>query len=154
MNFETALVNCLNKSYYDNKTTALAYRYQKSTRFTAQPCDVLIDSPERNPNYCAIECKSLTLSGQRTKLYFSSHFSDSGKKHQIERMKDFLNKTGRRGHLAVELKNKPHRKAYILDFAPVYDLWADLLPGVTLDMIKEGHPLVWHGNWSKGYYTY
>lgn len=153
MNFEAELVKASNRYFTENKITALAFRFEKSTRFSFQPCDVLIDSPPRTDHYDAVECKSLTLNGRKP-LYFSSHFSDSGKKHQIDRMKDFLDQTGRRGLLAVELNNKPNREAYIIDFKILYSLWTSHAPSVPLDTIRSGKPLTWNGTWAKGSYTF
>jgi hypothetical protein len=115
----------------------------------------LVDSPPdkeyHKDCYLAIEAKSMTVSGQRP-LYFSSHFSDHGRKHQIERMAEFLEKTGRRGQFAVELKEKPKREAFILPFSQIYDIWSDLNAGVPLNIIRSGKPLIWEGTFSKGQY--
>jgi len=93
----------------------------------------------------------MTVSGQRP-LYFSSHFSDHGRKPQIQRMADFLEKTGRRGYFAIQLVEKPKREAFFLPFSQVYDIWSDLNAGIPLNIIRSGKPLIWEGTFSKGQY--
>lgn len=151
VNFETEVAKAYNKYFKEHNITALAYRFEKSTRFTIQPCDVLIDSPSRESFYYAIECKSMTSNGKKP-LYFSSNFSDKGAKPQMERIYEFCELTGRIGHLAVELKEKPERQAYVLPLQLVFSFWSNNRPAIPLDVIRTGKPLLWNGTWGKGHY--
>ena len=75
---------------------------------------MLVDSSHED-YYLGIECKS--ISAKTGALYFTQHFGTD----QIERIDDFLRKSGRKGILAVELrygKGKPIR-AHIIK-------WTDL----------------------------
>jgi len=52
-----------------------------------------------------IECKSISMDKGAGALYFSQHFTtDKQGIHQIERISEFLLKSGRRGYLAVKLR--------------------------------------------------
>lgn len=153
MNFETEVAKVYNLYFKENNIDALAYRFEKSNRFTTQPCDVLVDSRDQK-FYLAIECKSMKVDGQRP-LYFSSNFSNKGLKHQIDRMEDFCTITGRHGVLAVELYNKPRsRDAFLVPFHEVFVLWKYGKSGLPLKTIRHGTHLGWCGTYSKGYYSF
>lgn len=113
--FEHMLVNSFNAYIEENGIRAISYRI-KQHRFTPQFLDVLVDS--LNPDlYLGIECKSISVDKGANALYFSQHFTvDKNGIHQIERISDYLNKSGRRGFLAVELRMGPGhgREAYIV----------------------------------------
>jgi len=113
--FEHMLVNSFNAYIEENGIRAISYRL-KQHRFTPQFLDVLVDS--LNPDlYLGIECKSISVDKGANALYFSQHFTvDKNGIHQIERISDYLNKSGRRGFLAVELRMGPGhgREAYIV----------------------------------------
>lgn len=113
--FERMLVNSFNAYIEDNGIRAISYRL-KQHRFTPQFLDVLVDS--LNPDlYLGIECKSISVEKGANALYFSQHFTvDKNGIHQIERISDYLNKSGRRGFLAVELRLGPGhgREAYMV----------------------------------------
>ncbi|NYT01950.1 MAG: hypothetical protein GKC10_04245 [Methanosarcinales archaeon] len=102
--FEWALVAALNRFFEEGDIQAIAYRL-KQHRFTAQSMDILVDSPQPR-YYLAIECKSLDARKTRS-LYFSQHFNSAGGGHQIERESQFLQRSGRTGILAVELRRGP-----------------------------------------------
>lgn len=113
--FERMLVNSFNAYIEENGIRAISYRL-KQHRFTPQFLDVLVDS--LNPDlYLGIECKSISVEKGANALYFSQHFTvDKNGIHQIERISDYLNKSGRRGFLAVELRLGPGhgREAYMV----------------------------------------
>jgi len=111
--FEREIVRSFNKFFEQNQIDGIAYRI-KQHRFSSQILDVLIDSSHED-YYLGIECKS--VSAKTGALYFTQHFGID----QIERIDDFLRRSGRKGLLAVELKHgkgKP-RRAYIIK-------WTDL----------------------------
>jgi hypothetical protein len=101
--FEHMLVNSFNTYIEENGIRAISYRL-KQHRFTPQFLDVLVDS--LNPDlYLGIECKSISVDKGASALYFSQHFTvDKKGVHQIKRITDYLDKSGRRGFLAVELR--------------------------------------------------
>ncbi len=118
--FERVLVRSFNNFIEENGIRAISYRL-KQHRFTPQFLDVLVDS--LNPDfYLGIECKSISVDKGANALYFSQHFTvDKKGVHQIERISDYLNKSGRRGYLAVELRfgTGKGREAYMIP-------WEDL----------------------------
>jgi hypothetical protein len=118
--FEHMLVNSFNEYIEKKGIRAISYRL-KQHRFTPQFLDVLVDS--LNPDlYLGIECKSISVDKGANALYFSQHFTvDKKGIHQIVRISDYLNKSGRRGFLAVELRlGTGHgREAYMIP-------WEDL----------------------------
>lgn len=116
--FETVLVNSFNEYFKKNGIAALAYRIRHA-RFQQQFCDILIDSADQK-FYSAIESK--TLPKGENKVYFSHHFSIS-KKHQAERMEDFLNFSGRKGFLIIEKRagKGKSNKAVVLPWKYVFE---------------------------------
>jgi len=100
---ERSLVNAYNRFFEnnDNNFDGIAYR-QKQSRYTSQLCDLTIDS-EYPCLYQAIECKSVK-EDSTNKLYFSTHFSESEEGHQVDRISNFIERSGRSGYLALELK--------------------------------------------------
>lgn len=95
------------------------------SRWTKQEIDLTVDSP--HPEwYMAIECKGRTVKKTPVTLQFSSLFH----KEQIETMRNYIWKSGRRGFLAVELGftvnrrtgemvNPNRRGIYIIDWKDV-----------------------------------
>jgi hypothetical protein len=108
------LVNSFNAYIEEKGIRAISYRL-KQHRFTPQFLDVLVDS--LNPDlYLGIECKSISVDKGANALYFSQHFTvDKKGIHQIERISEYLNKSGRLGFLAVELRlgTRKRREAYM-----------------------------------------
>lgn len=102
--FERTLVQSFNRHFEKNNIRAIAHRI-KQHRFTPQYLDVLVDS--LNPDfYLGIECKSISVDKGTSALYFSQHFTtDKNGIHQVERISDYINKSGRNGFLAVELRH-------------------------------------------------
>ena len=142
--FERDLINTLNENS-DNRYKATRF---KQHRFSSQLCDVIVlsDQPQY---YKAIECKSLKADqdnlkdekkGSAGKLYFTQHFStnDDGK-HQLDRMKQFIDKSHMKGVIAVSIKRGPGKRRlyYALDFQEVYEKYKADQSGITFDYMKE-----------------
>jgi Holliday junction resolvase len=138
--FERALVNSFNQFFAEEGIEGIAHR-KKQHRFSSQLCDVLVDSPH-DTFYLAIENKSVKTSSSN-KLYFSQHFSKSENGHQVERIKDFIERSGRQGYLAVELKRGrgKSRKAYMVPWSEVWRKYSEDESGIHLDELME-HPEV------------
>ncbi|MBC7109559.1 MAG: hypothetical protein H5T46_00870 [Archaeoglobi archaeon] len=114
--FERELVRALNELLGER---GVAYRL-KQHKFATQITDILVDSPFRE-FYCAIECKSISQEKGANALYFSQHFTISREGHQIERISEFLRRSGRIGLLAVEIRkgSGKSRKAHIIPWGEV-----------------------------------
>jgi hypothetical protein len=134
LRFERNIVTCFNTEFENTHIHAIAYRFERASRFTVQPADILIDSAN-SAFYCAIECKSFEPKG--AKLYFSSAFSDATGVPQLERMHTFLTLSGRAGIIAIEIKVQNRLNAYLLDFDIVYGLFLKGVKGVSLATVKE-----------------
>ena len=136
--FERMLVNSLNAYIEENGIKAISYRL-KQHRFTPQFLDVLVDS--LNPDlYLGIECKSISVDKGANALYFSQHFTvDKNGIHQIERISDYLNRSGRRGFLAVELRLGPGhgREAYIIPWIELEKEYLNQNLKLTLQEIRS-----------------
>lgn len=134
--FERELVKAFNRFFEDTGTQGIAYR-RKQHRFSSQFVDVLVDSI-RPEFYLAIENKSVSTSSTN-KLYFSQHFSESSDGHQVDRITDFLQRSGRRGYLAVEMKRgrgKP-RKAFLVPWKDLQKLYEAEETGLHLDELQD-----------------
>jgi len=136
--FERILVNSLNAYIEENGLKAISYRL-KQHRFTPQFLDVLVDY--LNPDlYMGIECKSISVGKGANALYFSQHFTvDKNGIHQIERISDYLNRSGRRGFLAVELRLGPGhgREAYIIPWKELEKEYLNQNLKLTLKEIRS-----------------
>jgi hypothetical protein len=136
--FEHMLVNSFNAYIEENGIRAISYRL-KQHRFTPQFLDVLVDS--LNPDlYLGIECKSISVDKGANALYFSQHFTvDKNGIHQIERISNYLNKSGRRGFLAVELRlGTGHgREAYMIPWNELKKKYFDKDLKLTLQEIRS-----------------
>jgi len=136
--FEHMLVNSFNTYIEENGIRAISYRL-KQHRFTPQFLDVLVDS--LNPDlYLGIECKSISVDKGANALYFSQHFTvDKNGLHQIERISNYLNKSGRRGFLAVELRLGPGhgREAYMIPWNELAKKYFDKDLKLTLQEIRN-----------------
>ena len=136
--FERMLVNSLNAYIEENGIKAISYRL-KQHRFTPQFLDVLVDS--LNPDlYLGIECKSISVDKGANALYFSQHFTvDKNGIHQIERISDYLNRSGRRGFLAIELRLGPGhgREAYIIPWKELEKEYLNQNLKLTLQEIRS-----------------
>lgn len=134
--FERALVNSFNKFFEDEEINGIAHR-KKQHRFSSQLCDVLVDS-KHETFYIAIENKSVKTDSTN-KLYFSQHFSNSKEGHQVKRISDFIERSGRNGFLAVEFKRGrgKARKAYMVPWTRVKQAYQNDETGLHLDEIKD-----------------
>lgn len=134
--FERSLVNAFNSFFEDEDIDGIAHR-KKQHRFSSQLCDVLVDS-EHDMFYLAIENKSVKTDATN-KLYFSQHFSESKDGHQVARISDFLDRSGRKGFLAVELKRGrgKARKAFMVPWAVVRQRYEAGEAGIHLDELKD-----------------
>ncbi len=134
--FERSLVKSFNRFFESRKIRGIAYR-RKQHRFSSQFVDILVDS--FNPDfYLAIENKSLKTSSA-DKLYFSQHFSKTDEGHQVERIDDFVHRSGRKGFLAVELRRgtgRP-RKAYMIPWNEVMERFENGGKGFSVEEIKD-----------------
>jgi Holliday junction resolvase len=133
--FERALVNSFNEFFEEESIEGIAHR-KKQHRFSSQLCDVLVDSPHE-AFYLAIENKSVKTDSTN-KLYFSQHFSQSNGGHQVERISDFIDRSGRKGFLAVEFKRGrgKARKAYMVPWKELRKVYRRDEAGMHLDDIR------------------
>jgi len=101
--FEITLVKSFNTSFTESGTLAISYRLKQS-RFASQWLDILVDSASPDL-YLGIECKSISVDKGASALYFKQYFTvEKQGRHQIDRISEFLLKSGRKGFLAVELR--------------------------------------------------
>lgn len=142
--FEWDLVKAFNAFFKVQKITGKAYRL-KQTMWISQILDIQCDSPDPR-YYLGVECKSMNAQKYH-KIYFSTYFSKSGGSHQLDRIKKFLEETGRKGYLAVELRlgAGKRREAYLLDFNKVYDIYKSEVNGIGIEDIRKGIPLLRNG---------
>ncbi|WP_406659961.1 hypothetical protein V7O66_08910 [Methanolobus sp. ZRKC3] len=137
--FERVLVQSFNEYFGETGIKGIAHRL-KQHRFTPQFLDVLVDSLDPD-YYMGIECKSISVDKGAKALYFTQHFTvDKKGSHQIERISDFLLRSGRTGFLAVELKmGVGHsREAYIVPWTTLYEKYNDADTNkITIDHIRE-----------------
>lgn len=135
--FERTLVHSFNSYIKENCIKAIAYRLKQS-RFTPQFLDVLVDSLDPDL-YLGIECKSISVDKGANALYFTQHFTvDKKGVHQIDRISDYLNKSGRRGYLAVELRfgTGHEREAHIIPWEELEDRFHSRELKYTVEEIK------------------
>lgn len=115
------MVKSFNDYFTETGIRGISHRL-KQHRFTPQFMDILVDSLDPD-YYLGIECKSISVEKGAKALYFTQHFTeDKNGIHQIDRISSFLELSGRRGFLAVELRFGVGRdkKAYAIP-------WPDLL---------------------------
>lgn len=138
--FERELVKAFNRFFEDNGVDGIAYR-RKQHRFSSQFCDILVDS-EDPAYYLAIENKSIKTSASN-KLYFSQHFSESDKGHQVDRITDFVERSGRRGYLAVELKRGRgrQRRAFMIPWRALRRRYEEDAVGIPIDDLERFHEI-------------
>ena len=138
--FEWELVAAINRFFEASGMRGLAYRLKQS-RYTPQVVDLLVDSPDP-AYYLAIECKSIDARKAKT-LYFTQHFSAAGGVHQMERIDQFIDRTGRRGFLAVELRRGAGRAktAHLLPWYAAMEAFRSESPGIPVERIEAIAPL-------------
>jgi len=133
---ERNLVNAFNQYFATHDVSGIAHR-KKQHRFSSQLCDVLVDS-SIDQFYLAIEAKSVKTSSTN-KLYFSQHFSENSEGHQVDRISDFIDRSGRTGYLAVELKRgtgRP-RQAFLVPWRIVRRRYRENETGIPLDLVRQ-----------------
>lgn len=146
--FERELVNEINDLAEDSKVDFYAHR-KKQHRFTSQECDVLVDSAN-NYYYLGIEAKTKKIDYEKAnkdnnsvegKLYFSQHFStNKDDVHQVESMQDFIEKSGRKGILAIAYRRGRGKSVlkYALPWAKVWEKFQDDdASGITKEFVEE-----------------
>ncbi|MDY6788710.1 MAG: hypothetical protein SVV03_01975 [Candidatus Nanohaloarchaea archaeon] len=133
--FERGLVKAFNRYFEESHTDGIAYR-RKQHRFSSQFLDVLVDSEDPR-FYMGLEGKSLKTKSANT-LYFSQHFSEANDTHQVRRISDFLERSGRRGFLAVELRRGPGRpkRAFLIPWEVVDRKFETGAVGLPVEDIK------------------
>ncbi|UEC42237.1 MAG: hypothetical protein METHAR1v1_460009 [Methanothrix sp.] len=138
--FEWELVAAINRFFESEGIRGVAYRLKQS-RYTSQVVDLLVDSP-RPGYYLAIECKSLDARKAKT-LYYSQHFSLASGVHQIDRLDRFIEVSGRRGALAVELRQGPGKPkaAHLIPWKTVVEGFRSESPGIPVEAIEAIPPL-------------
>ncbi|MCL7413945.1 MAG: hypothetical protein M8353_10090 [ANME-2 cluster archaeon] len=136
--FERHLVKSFNIYFEENGIKGIAFRL-KQHRFTHQFLDVIVDS--LHPDYyLGIECKSIATDKGAKTLYFTQHFTtDKEGAHQVDRMSDYLRLSGRKGFLAVELRQGAGtgRAAFAIPWKVVTDRFESGEPGLKVDEIRE-----------------
>ena len=133
--FEWEMVAAINRFFEIEEIRGVAYRLKQS-RYTPQVVDLLVDSPHHR-YYMAVECKSIDARKAKT-LYFTQHFSAAAGVHQIERIDQFINSSGRRGVLAVELRRGPGKPktAHLVPWRAVIEGFWSERPGITVEEIE------------------
>lgn len=133
--FEWELVAALNRFFEVCEIRGIAYRLKQS-RYTPQVVDLLVDSPH-SEYYMAIECKSIDARKAKI-LYFTQHFSIASGVHQIDRADQFIESSGRRGVLAVELRRGPGKTktAHLIPWRTVIEGFRSKRPGLSVEMIE------------------
>lgn len=131
--FESQVVKTLNTFFSKAFINAFAYRFPKANRYSTQYCDVLVDSRDVR-FFLAIECKST----EADVLYFSTFHVRKDGTHQLDTLRNFVERTERTGFIAIELKHK----AYLVPLGYVYRKWRDGKKGLDIINIKtNGCPL-------------
>jgi hypothetical protein len=136
--FERQLVKSFNTYFKENGIKGIAFRL-KQHRFTHQYLDVIVDS--LHPDYyLGIECKSISTDKGAKALYFTQHFTtDKQGSHQVDRMSEYLRLSGRKGFLAVELRQGAGkgRVAFAIPWKVVADRFESGANGFKVEEIRE-----------------
>jgi hypothetical protein len=126
--FERDLTKAYNVFFRERGIKGYAYRL-KQYKYTGQLIDIVVDSPFEE-FYQAVECKSMLIPKGKTRINFKAYFSDG----QIENEQRFIDLTGRRGILAIEMRHdqdkddpkspkRGWREAYLVPFEYVWDIY-------------------------------
>ncbi len=135
---ERELVKSFNAFFEENKIRGISYRI-KQHRFSSQFLDILVDSLDPD-YYLGIECKSISTEKGAASLYFTQHFSrDKNGEHQIDRISRFLEKSGRKGLLIIELREGKGRarEAYAIKWQAIEKRYREKKPGFKVEEIKH-----------------
>lgn len=136
--FERQLVKSFNSYFKEKGIKGIAFRL-KQHRFTHQYIDVIVDS--LHPDYyLGIECKSISTDKGTKVLYFTQHFTtDKQGVHQVDRMSEYLRLSGRKGFLAVELRQGAGRRrtAFAIPWRVVAERFEANKSGFKVDEIRK-----------------
>lgn len=143
---ENELVRAFNDFFNRNDLNGIAYRRKQHT-FSSQFLDIIVNSSDLG--HIAIEHKSYKTSASN-KLYFSQHFSTDANEdalqpgHQIDRIKEFQDRSGINTFLAVEIRRGRGvaKEIYIMEWDEVYEYYEDWKendgrPGFSREWFKE-----------------
>lgn len=149
--FEQVLVMSFNSFFEKSGIKGISHRI-KQHRFSYQFVDVLVDS--LHPDYyLGIECKSISVEKGVNALYFTQHFTtDKNGDHQIDRVANFLKKSGRKGFLLVELRRGSGNKknAYAISWNQLEILFnSEDRKGITVSELQAFPKLERIGNYYK-----
>ena len=156
--FERQLVRSFNTYFKENRIKGIAFRL-KQHRFSHQYLDVIVDS--LHPDYyLGIECKSISTDKGAQVLYFTQHFTtDKQGSHQVDRMSEYLRLSGRKGFLAVELRQGvgKARAAFAIPWKVVADRFEAGKSGFKVAEIRKfpaierngSHYVIDTGNWDE-----
>lgn len=143
--FERDMVKAYNVFFRERKIKGFAYRL-KQYKYTSQLIDILVDSPFQE-YYQAVECKSVKMTRGRCNINFGSYFSEGQLEHEYR----FIDLTGRRGVLAIELRHQPDsyiekrgirgglrgwKEAYLVPFEYVWDVYLSGAKSLSVDEIR------------------
>jgi hypothetical protein len=144
--FERDMVKAYNVFFRERKIKGYAYRL-KQYKYTRQLIDILVDSPFQE-YYQAVECKSIKITKGKNNINFHSYFSEG----QLENEYRFIDLTGRRGILAVELRHTPDsyigkrgvrggcskvwREAYLVPFEYVWEVYLSGARSLSVDEVR------------------
>lgn len=144
--FERDMVNGINEAMKNEPL--FAFRF-KQHRFSGQKLDVAVDS-NRRKYFSGIECKSKQIEVKKAekdnnqteaKLYFSQAFNKNEEGvSQVTRITDFLQKTGRRGYLAIAYRRGRGKKVhyYSLPWKHVEKLFEkENCNGITREYVRK-----------------
>lgn len=126
--FERDLTKAYNVFFRERGIKGYAYRL-KQYKYTGQLIDIVVDSPFEE-FYQGVECKSMKIVKGKTRINFKEYFSDG----QVENEHRFIELTGRRGILAIEMRHdndkedpkspkRGWREAYLVPFEYVWDTY-------------------------------
>jgi len=139
---EHELVRAL-EDYFLENDNGIAWRDTQHIG-SDQKLDIFVDLPETRFTGLGIEHKAVKLDSTN-KLYFSTHFSekemeDGETVHQVETISEFLDRSGRVGWLAIQVRRgrgKP-TDTYMLTWEFVKELYNDEdEAGIDLRLLDE-----------------
>jgi hypothetical protein len=132
--FEAMLVKMWNEYYEKEHIAAMAYKLPM-VRFQHQGFDIYTDS-RHYEYYTAVECKSIDAEKEQ-KLYFSQYFHHVKGVHQLEYENNIIQRSGRVGFLAVELRRRRgvRKTAFLVPWRVVIDHYESGDVGLEADEI-------------------
>jgi len=139
-NQERELVRAFEDYFSENDVDAVMFRDLQHMG-SDQKIDIFLDSAEHG--FYGIEHKAKKI--KSGKLYFSSHFSEKeidgeGKVHQIETISRFLEKSGREGYLALQVRRGRGKSTdtYFIDWSFVVEKYNDSeCSGIDMTLLDD-----------------